>query len=122
MEVADQAADADDEERLCIECGRDFPSLNALAAHRMRAHGLRHPFRDRIRGTICPGCARDFGLRDRLLTHIRGLMGCTGVVQPLPLLSPEEVQAEDAAARAQVRANQKAGLYRWAGLLVCLAR
>ena len=47
LEVPEDAADAaEDEERSCIDCGRTFVSLRALASHSRHAHGRRDPAQD----------------------------------------------------------------------------
>ena len=65
----DEAASSD-EEWICWDCGRDFRSRNALAAHRKAAHGRVHPCRPKLASTTCPGCDTDYFMMGRLLAHL----------------------------------------------------
>ena len=115
VKIAEAAADGDDAEWLCVECGRDFPSLNSLAAHKMWVHEWRDPLRAKIANATCPACEKSFFLRDRLLHHLRASQACSLVLAAMPDLPTEQVRALDAEARDAIRANQRAGRHRMAG-------
>ena len=115
LEVAELAGDADDQEWLCMGCGRDFPSLHSLAAHRKQVHAKRLPLRRKLPSAVCPGSNVQFFLRDRTLAHLRNSMACAAVVEQLPDLPEDRIAELDAEARQLIRANQRQGLHRLAG-------
>ena len=109
------AAGDSDEERLCVECGRDFVSLRALFSHMRHAHGRRDPARDKLTGSVCPACGSEFWMRDRLLRHVRTVPSCRVVVLGLPDLAPHVAAEQDAVGREHLRSNRRAGRHMLAG-------
>ena len=54
----------------CAMCDYSTDSIQALSWHEYTSHGLRHPMRDHIDGTVCIACLSDFHTRERVITHV----------------------------------------------------
>ena len=114
VDVAWLVADADNEERWCTECWKEFKSVAAVRCHKIRAHGLSSPLDQKFVGTTCTQCGLEFHLRDRLMIHLRG-SACGDALLRAPDFCPEEIVEENAKARELIKANRKCGLHDWAG-------
>ena len=54
----------------CPSCPCAFASQRALDSHARAKHGIRSPYRERVRSSACPCCCIDFRTRVRLLNHL----------------------------------------------------
>ena len=114
VDVAWLVADADDEERWCTECWKEFKSVAAVRCHKIRVHGLRNPLAQKFVGSTCTQCDVQFHLRDRLMMHLRG-SACGDAMLWAPDVFPEVIAEENKKARETIKANRKLGLHDWAG-------
>jgi len=102
----------------CDLCSCVFSSRQALAVHKYRKHGWRHPARLFARGTHCSVCLLEFWHRHRLLAHLMDKAPtCLANLQirgsPLPV---PQADALDMEARVQNRELKRSGRRRgWAG-------
>ena len=62
----------------CPECSQSFPSASAMASHRARVHGYRHPARCRIETVHCLCCLAMHWTRERMLYHLKKSKVCMG--------------------------------------------
>ena len=84
-------------ELVCHECGAIFASRTALAVHSRILHGSVNDADQRVVGTICLRCRRQFHSRPRLVTHLqRGYADCLAAyldhVPPLDLTYFQELK------------------------------
>ena len=100
-----------DEELLCVQCGKVFPSSRALLAHQAVAHQRRRPARDFVVTRFCPVCKGDYRSRLRAMAHVeRGSVLCRQALDSgqIPRADPQvvrEADDRDAAARRKARAD-----------------
>ena len=91
-------------ELVCCECGATFASRTALAVHSRILHGSVNDADQRVVGTICLRCRKQFHSRPRLVAHLqRGSADCLAAyldhVPPLDLTYFQELNKEDALIR-----------------------
>ena len=94
------------EQGVCLDCGACFASWKALQSHRTRKRGFRHHLRGNIDGTVCACCFHQFGMRDRLLYHLKGARFCRSFYENhMPDLPEDQIATIDAQACQETRAN-----------------
>ena len=99
-----------DEEWMCGLCGACFASSAALGSHRARLHEYRCPLRQKVKGTECGTCGKEFWTRLRLRTHIKyGNRVCREAVSWFPDLDPECIEREDRIELEQARVAKAKG-------------
>ena len=54
----------------CTDCHCMFASAKALASHARSKHGVRSPWRQYVRSSVCPCCGTDYTSRLRCLAHV----------------------------------------------------
>ena len=105
-----------DQEWLCMQCGKWFPSRAARIGHQ-GAHG-RDPTRRLAAGSRCPVCRTEFHLRERLRRHLRhGTRRCVQAAREgvVPVLPVEDAERLDAAEAIERKRRARAGICRMWG-------
>ena len=77
------------EEMLCSICGKEFPTLQAMASHKARAHNWRHQAWANASTTQCGGCNKEYWTRQRLVNHWKSAAGL-GCLAAIPKEPPEK--------------------------------
>jgi len=86
----EEEGEADEgEEMLCSICGKEFPTLQAMASHKARAHGWRHQAWAHAATTQCGSCEREYWTRQRLVNHWKSAVG-RRCLAALPAEPPEK--------------------------------
>eukprot|EP00438_Fugacium_kawagutii_P025083 Skav202489 [mRNA] locus=scaffold1531:74727:80399:- [translate_table: standard] len=96
--LSDPVASSDDPSTLsthsCTTCGVQFGSIQALSAHKWKAHGIRSVQRQYMAGTTCPICGLCLWTTQRLQQHLQRSMsrpgGCFELLQQYYDPVPEE--------------------------------
>ena len=55
----------------CSSCSQSFPTLQQLALHAFRRHGIVAQERHYAQSTVCPGCLKDYHTTFRVTQHLR---------------------------------------------------
>ena len=104
-----------DQEWLCMQCGKWFPSRAACIGH--QGVNGRDPTRRLAAGSQCPVCQTEFHLRERLRRHLRyGTRRCVQAAREVPALpEEEEVERLDAVEAIERKRRARAGIGRMWG-------
>ncbi len=97
----------------CPECGRQFP-INALQAHRHKAHGHTNPFRKKVSTTHCACCLKEFWTLTRAFHHIvrRSPKCCSYYANHMNDEPEAEIEALETQEREALRLRRRSGLHR----------
>ena len=101
----------------CDGCSATFKSRQALAVHRYKVHGWRHPAHAYAVGTHCTVCLLEFWHRHRLLAHLmdKSQVCMSNLVLRSAPMSCDAIAALDDAAKIDARNAKHAGRRRgWA--------
>ena len=93
----------DDASHFCYNCDRGFSTYAALRAHQFSAHGMVRWQRSYIRGTVCPGCRKDFMSRPRILAHLARSLRCSDSIDTSEPLPSDQLRDIEQSSRAMVR-------------------
>ena len=108
--VGAKTDEAVEREWLCGLCGMCFATGGALGTHQSRAHGVQCPLREKVLGSVCDFCGKDFHARARLRTHLKyGADFCVRSAATLPTLDPGIVEAENARERTEAKSAKARG-------------
>ena len=92
---------------LCDTCFTTFDSIQQMAVHKFRAHGIKDPIRRFVfQNNTCPVCMKYFHNRERLTNHLRYRSHVCRINVPLsgPLFTSAYSDAIDVELGAEVKA------------------
>jgi len=92
--------------RVCYDCGLEFGSFTAVAAHAKKAHGYQSPAAPALHSTACLACLHEFHTRPRIIHHLLvGSRKCCDAV--IANLAPNPAAAELLSSQERARAAEE---------------